>query len=89
MARRVQIGKILMCKLLCIVLVLVCLIMTMFLLYRMIMQKMLYCSPEALGIVPGAIFLICLMFCLVGFATNHPHKVSEFGCNQQVCCNYC
>jgi UDP-N-acetylglucosamine--dolichyl-phosphate N-acetylglucosaminephosphotransferase len=32
-------------------------------------------SPEALGIVPGAIFLICLMFCLVGFATNHPQKV--------------
>ena len=31
--------------------------------------------PEALGIVPGAIFLICLMFCLVGFATNHPSKV--------------
>jgi hypothetical protein len=32
-------------------------------------------SPEALGIAPGAIFLICLMLCLVGFATNHPHKV--------------
>ena len=34
-------------------------------------------SPEALGIVPGAIFLICLMFCLVGFATNHPQKVRD------------
>lgn len=32
--------------------------------------------PEALGIVPGAIFLICLTFCLVGFATSHPRKVS-------------
>lgn len=36
-----------------------------------------HCSPEALGIVPGAIFLICLMVCLVGFATKHPHKVSD------------
>ena len=33
--------------------------------------------PEALGIVPGAIFLICLMFCLVGFATNHPSKLLD------------
>ena len=33
-------------------------------------------SPEALGIVPGAIFLICLIICLVGFATNHPSKVN-------------
>lgn len=33
-------------------------------------------SPEALGIVPGAIFLICLIFCLVGYATSHPTKVS-------------
>ncbi|KAL3768099.1 hypothetical protein ACHAW5_009156 [Stephanodiscus triporus] len=33
--------------------------------------------PEALGIVPGAIFLICLMFCLVGFATNHPRKLLD------------
>eukprot|EP00557_Chaetoceros_sp_GSL56_P008782 CAMPEP_0176498574 /NCGR_PEP_ID=MMETSP0200_2-20121128/12399_1 /TAXON_ID=947934 /ORGANISM="Chaetoceros sp., Strain GSL56" /LENGTH=465 /DNA_ID=CAMNT_0017896801 /DNA_START=36 /DNA_END=1433 /DNA_ORIENTATION=+ len=30
--------------------------------------------PEALGIVPGAIFLICLTFCLVGYATSHPTK---------------
>ena len=33
--------------------------------------------PEALGIVAGAIFLICLMFCLVGFATNHPSKLLD------------
>ena len=25
--------------------------------------------PEALGIVPGGIFLICITFCLVGYAT--------------------
>jgi len=30
-----------------------------------------------LGIVPGAIFLICLIFCLVGFATNHPSKLLD------------
>lgn len=35
------------------------------------------CSPEALGIVPGAIFLICLIFCLVGFASNHPSKLLD------------
>jgi UDP-N-acetylglucosamine--dolichyl-phosphate N-acetylglucosaminephosphotransferase len=33
--------------------------------------------PEALGIVPGAIFLICLIFCIVGFATNHPSKLLD------------
>jgi len=33
--------------------------------------------PESLGIVPGAIFLICLTFCLVGFATNHPSKLLD------------
>ncbi|KAL7452118.1 hypothetical protein ACHAWC_003856 [Mediolabrus comicus] len=33
--------------------------------------------PEALGIVPGAIFLICLIFALVGFATNHPAKLLD------------
>lgn len=27
-------------------------------------------SPEALGIVPGSIFLVCLIFCLVGYAAN-------------------
>jgi UDP-N-acetylglucosamine--dolichyl-phosphate N-acetylglucosaminephosphotransferase len=26
--------------------------------------------PEALGIVPGAVFLICLIFCLVGYTAN-------------------
>lgn len=30
--------------------------------------------PEALGIVPGAVFLICLIFCLVGYAASHPSK---------------
>uniref|UniRef100_A0A7S2EE03 UDP-N-acetylglucosamine--dolichyl-phosphate N-acetylglucosaminephosphotransferase n=1 Tax=Ditylum brightwellii TaxID=49249 RepID=A0A7S2EE03_9STRA len=33
--------------------------------------------PEALGIVPGAIFLICLIFCLVGYATSHPKKLLD------------
>ncbi|KAL7554407.1 hypothetical protein ACHAWF_017856 [Thalassiosira exigua] len=36
-----------------------------------------YDIPEALGIVPGGIFLICLIFCLVGFATNHPSKLLD------------
>ena len=31
--------------------------------------------PEALGIVPGTVFLVCLIFCLVGFATSYPRKV--------------
>mmetsp|Transcript_36833 Transcript_36833/g.54105 ORF Transcript_36833/g.54105 Transcript_36833/m.54105 type:complete len:443 (-) Transcript_36833:184-1512(-) len=35
--------------------------------------------PEALGIVPGAIFLICLIFCLVGYATSNPSKLLD--CN--------
>ena len=35
------------------------------------------CSPEALGIVPGAIFLICLIFCLVGYATSNPSKLLD------------
>jgi UDP-N-acetylmuramyl pentapeptide phosphotransferase/UDP-N-acetylglucosamine-1-phosphate transferase len=26
--------------------------------------------PEALGIVPGAVFLVCLIFCLVGYAST-------------------
>ena len=43
-------------------------------------------SPEALGIVPGAIFLICLMFCLVGFATNHPQKVREMNSFDVISC---
>lgn len=33
--------------------------------------------PEALGIVPGAVFLVCLIFCLVGYAAYHPHKLLE------------
>lgn len=33
--------------------------------------------PEALGIVPGAIFLICLTFCLVGYASSHPTKLLD------------
>jgi UDP-N-acetylglucosamine--dolichyl-phosphate N-acetylglucosaminephosphotransferase len=32
---------------------------------------------EALGIVPGAIFLICLIICLVGYATSHPTKLLD------------
>jgi len=35
--------------------------------------------PEALGIVPGAIFLICLIFCTVGYATSYPNKLLD--CN--------
>ena len=33
--------------------------------------------PEALGIVPGGIFLICITFCLVGYATSHPAKLLD------------
>mmetsp|Transcript_9141 Transcript_9141/g.12972 ORF Transcript_9141/g.12972 Transcript_9141/m.12972 type:complete len:497 (-) Transcript_9141:501-1991(-) len=33
--------------------------------------------PEALGIVPGTIFLVCLIFCLVGYATSHPAKLLD------------
>lgn len=36
----------------------------------------LLCRPEALGIAPAAVFLVCLIICLVGFATSHPSKVS-------------
>ena len=32
--------------------------------------------PEALGIVSGAVFLVCLVFCLVGYANSNPGKVS-------------
>lgn len=35
--------------------------------------------PEALGIVPGAVFLVCLISCLVGYATSHPEKLLD--CN--------
>ena len=31
--------------------------------------------PEALGIVSGTVFLVCLIFCLVGYATSNPGKV--------------
>jgi UDP-N-acetylglucosamine--dolichyl-phosphate N-acetylglucosaminephosphotransferase len=37
----------------------------------------LYSSPEALGIAPGTIFLVCLIVCLVGFATQHPVKLLD------------
>jgi UDP-N-acetylglucosamine--dolichyl-phosphate N-acetylglucosaminephosphotransferase len=33
--------------------------------------------PEALGIAPGAVFLVCLIICLVGFATSHPSKLLD------------
>mmetsp|Transcript_8635 Transcript_8635/g.12741 ORF Transcript_8635/g.12741 Transcript_8635/m.12741 type:complete len:434 (+) Transcript_8635:121-1422(+) len=35
--------------------------------------------PEALGIVPGTIFLICLILCLVKFANEHHDKLLD--CN--------
>lgn len=33
--------------------------------------------PEALGIAAGTIFLVCLIFCLVGYATSHPTKLLD------------
>eukprot|EP00934_Nitzschia_sp_Nitz4_P008664 Nitzschia sp. Nitz4//scaffold178_size73299//26550//28077//NITZ4_005700-RA/size73299-processed-gene-0.29-mRNA-1//-1//CDS//3329539125//8654//frame0 len=33
--------------------------------------------PEALGIAPGTVFLVCLIFCLVGYATLHPSKLLD------------
>jgi len=33
--------------------------------------------PEALGIVPGAVFLVCLIFCIVGYTTSHPSKLLD------------
>ena len=33
--------------------------------------------PEALGIASGTIFLACLIFCLVGYATSHPSKLLD------------
>lgn len=45
--------------------------------YTLIFLVLINYRPEALGIVPGAIFLICLTFCLVGYATSHPTKVSH------------
>lgn len=35
--------------------------------------------PEALGIAPGTIFLVCLVMGLVGYATSHPTKLLD--CN--------
>ena len=35
--------------------------------------------PEALGIVPGTIFLVCLILCLVKFANEHHDKLLD--CN--------
>jgi len=37
--------------------------------------------PEALGIVPGAIFLVCLIFCLVGFASGSNSTSKLLDCN--------
>lgn len=34
-------------------------------------------SPEALGIASGTVFLVCLIFCLVGYATHHPAKLLD------------
>jgi UDP-N-acetylglucosamine--dolichyl-phosphate N-acetylglucosaminephosphotransferase len=34
-------------------------------------------SPEALGIVPGAVFLVCLIFCLVGYAATYPSRMLD------------
>lgn len=33
--------------------------------------------PEALGVAPGTIFLICLCFVLVGYANSHPTKLLD------------
>ncbi|KAG7351665.1 glycosyl transferase family protein [Nitzschia inconspicua] len=33
--------------------------------------------PEALGIAPGTVFLVCLILCLVGYATQHPVKMLD------------
>ena len=37
----------------------------------------IYDSPEALGIASGTIFLVCLIFCLVGYANSHPDKLLD------------
>jgi UDP-N-acetylglucosamine--dolichyl-phosphate N-acetylglucosaminephosphotransferase len=34
-------------------------------------------SPEALGIASGTIFLVCLIFCLVGYTASHPAKLLD------------
>ena len=33
--------------------------------------------PEALGIVTGTVFLVCLIFCLVGYTTSNPTKLLD------------
>lgn len=33
--------------------------------------------PEALGIAPGTIFLVCLILCVVGYAHHHPAKLLD------------
>jgi len=33
--------------------------------------------PEALGIVTGTVFLVCLIFCLVGYTTSNPTKMLD------------
>lgn len=50
-------------------------------------QMPLY-RPEALGIAPGAVFLVCLIICLVGFATSHPSKVLIHEFSVLVCRNF-
>lgn len=38
----------------------------------------LHCfSPEALGIAPGTVFLICLILCVVAYAHHHPAKLLD------------
>lgn len=34
-------------------------------------------SPEALGIVPGTMFLVCQICCIVGYASLHPEKLLD------------
>ena len=47
--------------------------MSFLLLLLLSLLLIIACSPEALGIASGTIFLICLIFCLVGYdATSHP-----------------
>lgn len=33
--------------------------------------------PEALGIAPGTIFLVCLILCVVGYSHHHPAKLLD------------
>ena len=36
-----------------------------------------FARPEALGIVTGTVFLVCLIFCLVGYAQSNPTKLLD------------